>query len=386
MRILIDALSARNGGGITYINNLMSYLGSNDTGHQFVMLLSPVYQQKLIDAVPESLEVCRLDLAATPLIRRVWYQHTGMVALQRTQHIDLLYAPAEAAYLRSAVPVIMLARNLSVYGGKSVSGEFQLSYILHSLLRKQPVFMTMRRARHVIFVSNVFRDFVLAQLPLPLEKTSVIHHGINPAFLKRIDPALRPVMERPYLLSVSTVFPHKNFETMIRAYAELSPDAPDLVIIGEIVDQKYYQSLMALVQEKGLIGRVHFPGQIPYKDLPGYYQGAEAFISSSRLETFGHPLLEAMSSAIPVLASNLPVYREICADAALYFEPLDSSGLAAAIRQALTPVTRQALVDAGLVRTRQFSWENVGRQLIDVFEKHADAGSYSPSSSDQSSR
>jgi glycosyltransferase involved in cell wall biosynthesis len=97
-------------------------------------------------------------------------------------------------------------------------------------------------------------------------------------------------------------------------------------------------------------------------------------------ETFGHPMAEAMSSGLPLAVADTPVNREICGDAALYFEPFSVTGLVAAIRALhADPDLRRRLSENGRARALQrFGWEDHVDRLVDTFE--AVAAGRTPSS------
>ncbi len=372
MRILIDALSARVGGGITYIRNLLPALSHLGGEHTFIVLLSSRYQRSLISALPPDIELAAVDLPAEPLLRRWWYQQGGLVRLVRERKPNAFFAPAEASYFRMRIPFVMLARNRSVYAPTHSFGERREKVLLYRLVRQPLVFLALHKADRVIFVSKAFRGQVVRQMHLPIDKTRVIYHGLSPIFNQ---PAVSPgwVPEDPeYILVVSTISPHKNYETLLRAYARLGEDRPRLLIAGKPADALTYQRLQKITVEEGIEDRVRFLGEVPYEELPALYRRASFFVFPSRLETFGHPLVEAMASGTPVIASDLPVCQEICRDAALYFSPDDVAGLADRMQRLLQNTElRDHPAQRGRGRSRDFSWEKTAQELIKVFEELA---------------
>lgn len=370
MRILIDGLSVRAGGGITYIRHILPALAGLDSGHEFYILYSPQYQQSFIDSVPDGIQVVPVDLPAEPLSRRWWYLQTGLVKLIKDLRIDLFYAPAESSYLRIPARFVMLARNLSIYTIPSVADHQKLALIKYQLARQLPVFLSMQRADRVLFVSETFGQQVMRQMRLKPAKTGVVYHGVSPAFFNAEERLEELPVNSPYFLMVSSINPHKNYETLLRAYAQLPRDAPPLLIAGKALHAPTYALLQDIVREKDLSSRVHFLGEVPYENLPALYRGAVASVMASRLETFGHPLVEAMAAQTPVIASNLPVCREICEDAALYFEPDDTHNLAEHLRTVWqNPARRDQMIAAGQQRASNFSWHKSARRLVDVFDE-----------------
>jgi glycosyltransferase involved in cell wall biosynthesis len=370
MRVLIDALSARGGGGVTYIEHILPALVELQTEHTFLVLFSPQYQQALISGVPKGIEVVTADLPPEPLTKRWWYLQTGLVKLIKDLRVDLFFAPAESSYLRKPVPFVMLSRNLSIYTIPSIANNQRMRLIKYRLARQIPVFLSMQRADRVLFVSEMLRHQVVQQMWLKWEKTRIVYHGVSPIFFQPSMQMIDIPAERSYFLMVSSISPHKNYETLIHAYAKLPKDAPYLLIVGKILNTTTYAMLQDIVFQEKLENRVHFLGEVPYEKLPALYRGAIASIMASRLETFGHPLVEAMAAQTPVIASNLLVCQEICEDAALYFNPDDANILSEHMYSIWQNARlRERMVAAGKQRAANFSWQRSAQQLVDVFEE-----------------
>jgi glycosyltransferase involved in cell wall biosynthesis len=125
-----------------------------------------------------------------------------------------------------------------------------------------------------------------------------------------------------------------------------------------------------VVESLGLEARVRFLGPVPYRDVLRYYRGAVALVFPSLLETFGHPLLEAMLAGTPIVAADIPAFREIAGDVALYFPPQDPARLARAVDQLrVDPQQTQERVELGRARAAGYSWKNSVDRLCAVFEE-----------------
>jgi glycosyltransferase involved in cell wall biosynthesis len=372
MNIFIDALSARLGGGITYIRHILPALLALDSPHQFFILLSTQYQDDLIRAVPPGVTVVPVDLPATPLRKRWLFLQTGLVSLFKQHQIDLFYAPAESSYLRVPVPFVMMARNLTIYTSLEAYRNQKLALLKYRLSRQLPVYLALQKADRVVSVSHTFSDQVAQIMRLNPAKIRVVYHGVSEAFLKKATPPDNLPIQAPYFLMVSSIGPHKNYDTLLKAYSRLPQDAPHLLIAGKAADEPTYAALQDIVREEKLEGRVHFLGEVAYEKLPGLYQGALASVFASRMETFGHPLVEAMASQTPLIASNLDVCQELCQDAALYFEPSDEKTLAEHMQLVWRDESvRARLSAAAKKRAAIFSWQESARQLVNVFEEVA---------------
>jgi glycosyltransferase involved in cell wall biosynthesis len=311
-----------------------------------------------------------------PPLRRFWYLQQVVPKLVRQGRFDILFAVAEVSSVTGSCPMVTLVRNPNFYAEYNSVQErrrraFQLMY---ELAWRPWVLLTLRRADRALFVSESFRAEVLRKLPLDLSKTGVLYHGLSPTFAAASD-SRSPFDGAPYIVSVSSVISHKNYETLLEGFARLigTPRADDrlyLVIAGVLADPAYHAMLLARAEALGIRDRVRFLGKVPYEELPMLYRGASGFVLASRLETFGHPLVEAMASGTPVIASNLAVCREICQDGALFFDPDDTTALAEHLRAILSHAgLRDALVQAGLRRARAFSWKRTAERLSRVLEE-----------------
>lgn len=381
MEILINALSAREGGGVTYIKHLLPALVREGKSHEYHVLLSQRYQRNLIECLPLEVHPLILDLRATPLLYRWWYIQRNLPKLLRQRRFGLLLTVNEIGTLWSPCPHVVLVRNLNIYAPLVALSNWRdrMRLLIYRIAREPLAYLTLRRADRIVFVSRSFCRQVTEQLHLEPSKARVVYHGVNPIFstvgnrVKGDGHSISPE-QGPYLLAVSTIVPHKNYKTLLAAFAMVRHPEGDrevnLAIAGGIGDVALYRSLKQQVQALAISDRVHFLGRVEYESLPTLYRNAIALIFPSRLETFGHPLVEAMASGTPVVASDLPVCHEICQDAALYFQPDDVTGLANHITALLKgPGLRQSLREKGLQRATQFSWEHTAAQMVRIFEE-----------------
>ncbi len=233
------------------------------------------------------------------------------------------------------------------------------------------------RADAVITVSNFARSEIAELLGTSHERIRVIYNGISPTFRPCHDEGgmdrvrAKYGIPGPYLLFVGNIEPRKNLEALVRAFCEAhhaGGSIPFLVIAG--YKDWYFESLWEVVRTLRAEDAIIFPGVVDGADLPSLYSGAELFVFPSLAEGFGIPIIEAMACGTPVVASNTTSIPEIAADAALLVDPMDTDALVAAIQTALSDSDlRQALVEKGLRRAQQFSWERTAFETLDVYRK-----------------
>jgi glycosyltransferase involved in cell wall biosynthesis len=137
-----------------------------------------------------------------------------------------------------------------------------------------------------------------------------------------------------------------------------------VTIVGSISDADVLAELKTIALQEGIPEQVTFAGSRPVDELAALYRSATAVVLTSAVESFALPLLEAMASGTAVIASDIPVAREVCGDAAQFYPPGDVDALAASIRRALHDRRwRGDAVARGLARARLFSWQKAALQI-----------------------
>jgi glycosyltransferase involved in cell wall biosynthesis len=176
---------------------------------------------------------------------------------------------------------------------------------------------------------------------------------------------------KPFVLFVSSMWPYKNCDGLLRAWAVARRELPgrQLVVVGPGRDEKYYTSLHALAQELGIAGDVVWTGGIPLEQTVAFYRAAEVFVYPSLNETFGLPILEAMATGCPVVTSDTTAMPETAGGAAVLCQPHDPASIAVAITEAAAG--RDRLREAGLKRAAEFTWAATAASTLDVYREAA---------------
>jgi glycosyltransferase involved in cell wall biosynthesis len=216
------------------------------------------------------------------------------------------------------------------------------------------------RTCDVLFAISRFtaRD-VVETLGVTEERVALAHPGVAARFSPQ---GSRTHRSAPYLLSVATLEPRKNVETLVTAFQLVRARRPELELVVAGAPVAWAE------QQLGGEG-VQALGFVPDTDLPSLYRGAEAFVYPSLFEGFGMPVLEAMASGTPVVASAHPSLDDAAGDVAVRADPRSPEALASAVESALTE--RQALVPRGLEHARRFTWETCGRALLAGYLGHS---------------
>ena len=234
-----------------------------------------------------------------------------------------------------------------------------------------------QRADMVVAISQKTADDVHELFGVPLRRIRVVHQSCAQTFSLALSEDEKARLRRAhalpedYVLFVGSLIPRKGAQTLIAALAELPPaDRPGLVIVGK---GPLEASLREQARTLNLGSRVLFPGQVPAEDLPGLSQLARVFAYPSVGEGFGIPILEALSSRVPVITSTGSCFAEPGGDAALYTTPGDVQELAGALAKVLgDEALRQDMIARGVRHAQNFHISRTSANLMQVYaELHA---------------
>lgn len=232
------------------------------------------------------------------------------------------------------------------------------------------------RADHVLADSQATKDDLMAHYGTPAHKITVLLSGVSAQFHPVGDPVRQAQVRQryglgdwPFLFTVGTVQPRKNYERLCQALAALPGAYANLhlVIAGGKgwLDAPIYRIIAAL----GLQERVHFIGFAADSDLPALYSMAEAVPFLSLYEGFGLPILEAMACGVPVVTSNISSLPEVAGDAALLVDPYNVEEITAALMRLLTNTElRNLLTQKGYAQAANFTWERTAHQLMHIYQ------------------
>ena len=343
MRIAIDAdvLGRRRTGDETYVAALLHELAPiADREELFATTRRPDLVPAGVRAVrvPTGNSVLRMGIALPRALRRI--------------------RPAVAHFLYAIPPL---------YRGRAVVTVHDISFEhfpdvmgrRDRLLFRTQVPRSVRRADKVLTGSDWTKRDLVEHYGIAEEKVVVTPYGVGEAFT--------PEGPRPggqYVLFVGALQPRKDPLTAIEAFTRLNGDLR-LVLVGP--EKLGMQEIERALARPTLAGRVERREYASEPELAGLYRGASALIFPSRYEGFGLPVLEAMASGTPVVATTAGAIPEVAGDAAILVEPGDPEALAEGIRQALEQ--RERLVAAGLERAKRFSWAETARRTLEVYRE-----------------
>ena len=271
------------------------------------------------------------------------------------------------------LPEIHITSVCNLYDLSFISCPDLVSDDLKNLMKANMAPNLMRAGRVMVnteFIKNEAMHF----LKIPEEKIDVI--PLAPTFLSYMSgeslsdsECVRKFTETNYVLYVGTVEPRKNLKTLIRAFSDVRKTYDlSLIIAGRL--GWLYDDVLSLPQESGLKEDVIFTQYVDEQTLRCLYSHASVFVYPSLYEGFGLPPLEAMVCRVPVIVSDIPSLTEVSGDAAMTFNPRDHEELADKMNRVLSSETlKSELVEKGLKKASEYSWEKAAAMTIRSYEK-----------------
>jgi glycosyltransferase involved in cell wall biosynthesis len=356
LKIVINAFSAKLGGGKTYLRNLLVRLPS-DTALD-IRIFCP-------DDLPLPIDPrIRRETVGwptnNPLLRTLW-EKIALPQYLEAEKADILFCPGGvvATKVPKGVKVVTMFRNMIPFDPKLVNAMPWGLMRLRNIILKQVMLKSMAEADLTIFISDHARGVIEMLTPIPNPLT--IPHGISDLFREQETVPPRPdnAPEERYILYVSRFDVYKHHDNVVEAFAGLPLDLRNrtkLVFLGE-TDLPPFEPVQRHIAELGLTDRVVIGGAVPYDSLPAWYAYADAILFASSCENCPNILLESLGAGRPVLSSDVMPMPEFGGPGLVYFSPFDPRSITAALAETLgSPERAAAVATAARERSRLYDW------------------------------
>lgn len=348
-----------------YTRNLVPRLLALDSPHEFVLL----YRDSTSRGGHADGERVREVVLKAPSAF-LWDQ-ISVARVARRERLDVIFNPKYSVPLSADAATVFVCHGLDWF----VSPEWSRwrDRLSHRLLVPRYA----ESARAIIAVSETARHDAIRFLGVNERSVTTVYHGVEEAFRRPVGHEELERVKRRYALPerfylyCGQIYPPKNFGRLVRAFARATrSNGLGLVVAGTHTWRS--EDELALIDRLGLEGSVSRLGWVPREDLPPLYSLAEALVMPSLYESFGFPLLEAMSAGCPIVTSDRGGTREIAGDAGLLVDPEDVHDIAAGMRRVVDDASlRGRLVEAGRRRAAGFSWAACARRTLRVLEASA---------------
>lgn len=359
MIVLINALSARQGGGQTYLHNLLKFVPKDIDVRIFVLAPDSF-------KLENTSNISRLRIrwpVKNPFLRAIW-ERLKLPLLLRKIKADILFCPG--GVVSTPAPerckTVTMFRNMIPFD-LAQRKKYPIGYRrLRNWILRRVMLQSMVKADLVIFISEYARKVIESSAGRSLKMAVVIPHGINPQFrinqnVNVVQPEWLP--SEGYLLYVSTLDVYKAQVEVVQAFALLKHQYPirEKLILAGPENPEYGRKVRAEIERLGLVEDVIVIGSIPYETLPTVYQNALVNIFASESENCPNILLEALAAGRPVVSSNRPPMPEFGGESVVYFDPSSPADLAEKLASIINdPAYVDMLSKKAVEHSIQYDW------------------------------
>ena len=310
-----------------------------------------------------------------------------MLAMRRAVHqerIDLMFFPAVYSYfpIVNGVPAVVTFHDVIAETMSNLVFTTRRSRLFWNIKCRAAI----ARANRVLTVSHASARGLIDHFRITEDQVRVIHEAPSRAFRStdghqkiNVDALERHGVkpDARYLLYVGGISPHKNLDTLVRAFGHVVADPAlsdvRLLLVGDYENDAFrscYDMLRGQIAQSHLEQHVRFLGYVCDEDLRHLYAAAQSFVLPSYLEGFGLPAVEAMACGAAVAASDRGSLPEVLGGAGHLFDPASDRSIAQSLHRLLTDDPYRAdLQRRSLQRASQFSWEQSARRTADIFHE-----------------
>jgi glycosyltransferase involved in cell wall biosynthesis len=416
MKIAINAVSAKMGGAVSYLTNVLRCLPPPESGYRFFVFVR-TETARLLGNVAANILICEIPSRNSDGWRRFWWEQITLRRWLQRENIKVLFSSANFAMFQCPVRQILLVRN-AVYFSKM----YQETILPRQAWKKRAWFRFSRRlvcmsaqtADLVMTPTQAMLDGLRDYTEVPPHKALVNSYGVepdkgcdcpseretgqeadggstearsttpSPSLTRRGITTANPSLARSgvstpdpapvRLLYVSLFGENKDLSTLLRALPQLNREGSQGFVLKttanphwkEVAQAVTRPEAIALLQSPEIAQRVQFVGPLPRKETQRLYRDADLFVFPSWLESFGQPMAEAMAHGLPIVAADTPLNREICGESAVYFRVRDPGDLAEKVRNLWADeALRQNLIESGRARAaNNFKWQDHAARLL----------------------
>jgi glycosyltransferase involved in cell wall biosynthesis len=374
VKILINCFNLRSAGTLVTAKNLLEALARQDGSWHYTVLVPEGFDYEAL-SLGKNFTLIPIKTPFAYRFYRLYFDHIGIRRLISKIRPAAYLALGNIGPVRLPVPQIVLFHNPFYLDWNNFS-DARISEKIIKAMERHFFAKTVRNTAFFIAQTEYMKQRLKEVWNVDDDKISVIPNALPSALRIPEDAPSDGSMESDEsweFLYVSRYYPHKNHDFLIPVAHGLLrnkvSEARLLVTIDENITEG--RAFLDRVRKEGLQDIIQNIGEIGHDLLKNRYRRCTALFFPSLMETFGMPLLEAMAFGKPILAAEMPYARDLCDQAALYFDPRNPDSAMEAIRKVRTDRSlRESLSRSSLQRLKQFpSWDEVASSYKNVLRK-----------------
>ncbi len=361
-KIGIDArLFSKTGVGV-YIRNLLYYLQKHSpSGIQYYIYV--------LDSDADSIHFSSSNFVKRP-VPYLWHslsEQTGFLKTLNADNLDLMhftYFSYPVFYRRKFIATLHDTILLEHKTGKA-STKNSLIYELKHLVFRYVVQSQIQNAVSIITPTKTVRQNIIKLFGDQYEKKIVpVYEGLNYEFLNAVENSeLKNQFQEPFFIYVGNFYPHKNIEKLVQAFSKVKTES-SLILIGP--DDFFSQRISQLITSLNQVKRIILCHDAGIENLVFFYKHARALIHPSLSEGFGLPLIEAAHYNLPVIASDIDVFKELLGSHYISFNPYDEAD----IRQKIESFEQEKRSDYSKDLLNSFSFEQMSLKTLELYNQN----------------
>lgn len=369
----IDASNIRAGGGTTHLIELLKAADPTNFGISKIIIWSVQKTLERIEDRPWLVKICPPLLNKTAFHRSYW-QFFCLKNAAKSHNCDSIFIPG-GNFIGSYRRVITMSQNLLPFQLFELQRNGISWTTVRFLLLRLLQIRSFRKSDGIIFLTNYARNVIIQTIKKTKGKVTTIPHGINNLFFN-MPKTQRTIQEYSFdnpfqIIYVSTINVYKHQWHVVESIKILRNSGlpVSLVLIGPATRNSFkrlHHSLSEIDPENKFI---HYIGQIPYKDMPLYYNKSDLCLFASSCENLPIILLEGMASGLPVTCSDKGPMPEILGDSGIYFNPEDPYDIARKLEQLiLQPDLRFTLSCKSYQKAKQYTWKRCADETFNFIK------------------
>jgi glycosyltransferase involved in cell wall biosynthesis len=299
---------------------------------------------------------------------RFWWNLWALANYLKSYPVDLFHTQYIAPFwLPKNIRLILTIHDISFNYFPQYIKKSDLFFL------KTLIPQSIRRADKIITVSKAEKNNIIDFYKILPQKVDFIYNGVDfEKFSHKFSDEEKEHVRKKYdlpekfLLYIGTLQPRKNIPVLIEA---IKSSDIKLVLAGNRSAHNFDKKIDGAVEENDLGKKVIFPGWIDEADKPILLQMAICFVLPSLYEGFGLPIVEAMAAGVPVVCSDIPVFREIGGGAALFCNPKNSIDFAENISKIINDQSlKEKLVQSGTETAKKYNWQETAQKTLETYK------------------